>query len=308
MKQILISTLKFLLGWPLSILALFFIFQLILSQQNSLKDIENISLPFTFFGAFCFFCYFTLRTILWKKILEYKGHNIPLHEVAYSWESAEIKRFLPGMVWAFVARTVLFSKKEVSKKEVVAALLIEAQCMGAIATVYTFFALPFFIVNVFPTLIMPHWLFWLIGIGVFVCLLFFVFHQPLLKSIHFRFITHSLPHFKPLLMIKLLLLTSLALFAFGLGNYLTFSALFPLPMDIFWELISFFVLSLFMSYLAFITPMGLGIREGIIAVGLSKLVTLSVSALGAVYIRVIIIIAEIIFFAVTFVWHKAKRS
>ena len=119
MKRFL-DILKLFLGLPISILSLFFIGKIIFQNRNfSSIQFENINFYFLLLGILCFLIYFVIRAYLWQKILSYKGHEIPLKDTAFLWAFSELKRYVPGSIWGFLSRGLLFSKKNVDKKTTV---------------------------------------------------------------------------------------------------------------------------------------------------------------------------------------------
>ena len=74
------------------------------------------------------------------------------------------------------------------------------------------------------------------------------------------------------------------------------------------EYVSIFVFSLLIGYLSIVTPMGLGVREGIITYGLSRFINYSLAATIAVFCRIVFIISEIIFLFLAVTWHKNKSK
>src|SRR3989344_7607185 len=115
-----LSFLKFLIGWPISAIAIFFIFKVIFSKfylvQSYIKTPELI--PFAG-GVLCFILFYFGRAFVWKKLLQEKGHNIEFKEVSYLWGLSELKRFAPGNIWSFLGRTFSFSKKGVDSKTII---------------------------------------------------------------------------------------------------------------------------------------------------------------------------------------------
>src|SRR4051812_25974999 len=112
MKSRLRTILTFLIGWPLSLIALFIITRLILSHKAELSShLHSINYLFIGLGALCFFTYYVLRSYVYQKILNFLGYPLRLQETSFYWGQSEIHRYIPGNIWTFLGRTVLFSKK-----------------------------------------------------------------------------------------------------------------------------------------------------------------------------------------------------
>src|SRR6185369_11997046 len=130
MKQRIFTLLKFLIGWPFSLIALFFIGKLITPQLPTLlAHLHEISLPLLIYGIYCFLIFYFLRSYIWKRLLQEKGHAITYKDSSFLWASSELKRYIPGNIWSFLGRTVLFSERGIPKKEIGKALIIEAELL-----------------------------------------------------------------------------------------------------------------------------------------------------------------------------------
>ena len=112
-KRNLFSLLKYLIGWPLSFVALFFVIRLVFDNASkTLPNITNINYGFLFIGILSFLSYFFLRTYLWKYILGKKGEHIAFKKNALYWSTSELKRYVPGNIWSFLARTSSLEKEK----------------------------------------------------------------------------------------------------------------------------------------------------------------------------------------------------
>ncbi|HYM65310.1 MAG TPA: hypothetical protein VES68_02395, partial [Candidatus Sulfotelmatobacter sp.] len=104
-----VKILKYLIGWPLSAVSILFIVKLVSDNTNSLSNLKNINFPLLLIGILFFLLYFSLRSILWSKIIKPKGNKLNFIKTAYYWEMSEIKRYTPGNIWSFLSRADLFS-------------------------------------------------------------------------------------------------------------------------------------------------------------------------------------------------------
>src|SRR3990167_9192275 len=86
-KEQLFSFIKFLIGWPISAVAIFFIGKIILSQFNLVKPYIKIPELFPFIaGVVCFILFYFGRAFVFKKLLEEKGHSIEFKEDSFLWQ------------------------------------------------------------------------------------------------------------------------------------------------------------------------------------------------------------------------------
>ncbi|MCL5438924.1 MAG: DUF2079 domain-containing protein [Patescibacteria group bacterium] len=291
---------KFLLGWPIAILALFFIFKVVYSNGSQiLVSLEHTNFALLVLGVLCFFSYFFTRAILWKQILKQKGYEIPLKELSFLWEISQIKRFVPGNIWSFLGMTVIFSKRGVSKKDIAVSFLAEGVLLVVACAIFSFFSLPFIFFILTPVVHVGLWM-------IFVALFLFIVISVSIYKFYSQLLS-VLKGFSIWSLVFLLMISILCLFFFGIGTYFTISSIVFLEPYYLLTFIGFFVFSLMIGYLSFITPMGLGVREGIMTIGLAKFIPLSLAGLGSIFARVILILSEIIFLVFAFVWYHSKN-
>lgn len=312
MRSRFLSILKYLIGWPFSFLAIFFIVKSFAPQLENIKsNLEHMNVLSLVIAFVCFLAYYFVRSYDWKKLLQAEGHDISLRETTFPWASSEFKRYIPGNVLSFVSRAVLFSEKGMTKKDVGRLLFIEAQLILLGSFIVSLLSLPFLLEFVFPNLPFEQLL--RTGIIVLVALGSFLYIQ---SSLLLSLLPHRLATtLKPLLPkygittnAKLLFLSILSFIFFGLGYYFAISSLLFLHPQRIFEFIGFFVFSLIVGLLSFITPTGLGVREGAITVGLSKVTTFGLAGFASIFARIVLVTSEVIFLLLSFLWQKATHG
>ncbi|MBU3978466.1 DUF2079 domain-containing protein [Patescibacteria group bacterium] len=303
MKEKAYKLVKFLIGWPLSIVALYFIWQIISPRsQNLLTDLKNIKLSLLAAGIICFILFYFLRGFIWHRLLKEYAYQIPLKQTNYLWAISELKRYIPGNIWSILGRTILFSQKGVKKRDSGILLIIEAQIFIISCTITSLLSIPFFL-----SFFLPHIPFqpFIVGIIIFtvICLsLLYIYNRNFRKKIPF------IPKFHPKNTAFLIFISTISLLFFGLGNYFAISSVIFLHPQLLPQLMGFFCLTIMLGYLSFITPAGMGIREGILTIGLSKISGLSASAFASLFARIILIFAELIFIIISFLWTKINNK
>ena len=93
-----------------------------------------------------------------------------------------------------------------------------------------------------------------------------------------------------------------------MGNYFILLSISNLGFSYFLVLSSFFVFSLLIGYLSFITPMGLGVRELVITLGLSSVMSTADAGAVSIFSRIVLIISELAFLFLIFIWEKSYRK
>ncbi len=304
--------LTFFLGWPLSLLALFFIGRTFFPQLQQIStEITTPNIPLLVLGVFSFIGYFVLRSYVWYRLLQSLDYKLPLRESLYLWASSQIKRYIPGNVWSFLGVTLLFSEKKVKKSDIAHALVIEAQLVLLSSLFLSLLALPFIVTQILP---LGEWgglavrgsiLLVIIGTLLYLLMPFYLRKNdhPLLNRLK-----HLFPRVSLEKTLVLFLFMFLSFISFGLGYYFTISSIVFLDPIHLLFFVGYFVLSLLLGYLSFITPSGLGVREGIITVGLIKFIPLSLAGFAAVFGRVVLVISEILFIILMYLLTKSKGS
>lgn len=304
MKNKALSLVKFFLGWPISLVALFFIYHTFAAHTDALFTITRANLVVLFLGIGCFLLYFLLRSIFWQKLLSYKGHNYPLQQSAYLWSIAELQRFVPGNIWSFVGRTHQFSKKGEEKKILLGSLTQEIAFLLTSCLILSLLSLNFLMYGLLPTNSFTHLL---SGAGVLLVALevismFWLFKHGVKKLWFSKFFPQlSFSHNGVLLSIM-----TLSFFFFGLGTYFSIYSFTSLYLYHILPLVGFFVFAYLSGYVSLITPMGLGAREAVMTVGLSKYLFLPQAVIAAFFARLMTIFAELVFLGISYLWYKAK--
>lgn len=306
MRSQLYSWLKFLIGWPFILLAFYFIFKTLYDQAPTLlSSIHQVNIPLLCLGIVCFIIFYFVRGYIWQQILERYNYKLSFRKSCYLWCVSEFKRYIPGSIWAFMGRAFQFEKEKVEKKDVARGLIIEAEVFVMGCVVVSLLALPILV----PSFLHPY-LIWFNLLGLLLVLgycnaqkVVVLFPKKIQKVIAFL-----LPTFSFYDMLSLVITSSVALFFFGLGNYFVITAITYLDLQSIFSLIGVFVLAFLAGYLSIITPAGLGVREGIMILTLTKLIPSGLAALAAVFSRILLIISELLFMLLSFLWYKSEFS
>lgn len=145
MRNRVYSVLKFLIGFPLTIIALFFILKIIISQESTItSNLHTIHYSLLLAGAVCFIVFYFLRSYIWYLILKQFKYSLTFRESNYLWAISEVKRYIPGNIWSFLGRTVLFEQKGVKKKDTAKGLIIEAEIFIIGCIVVSLLSLPYY--------------------------------------------------------------------------------------------------------------------------------------------------------------------
>ena len=269
MKQNILTFIKKLFGWPLGLIALYFILRIIAPQSNLIfKSLENTNYWLILFGCVFLFVYFIFRAILWYLILKEHNSDLSFKDTVYGWTIAEIKRYIPGSIWAIGSRVLHFSDKGLSKKEVSKAWLQEAQLI-ILGSFFSSLVGLHFILNTFTSYPYLEQIIYIVSFGLLVTYLFFNKFSALNSSLTNR--------------LYLLCVSIISFFFFGLGHFILMYALIPNNLQLIYILSGFFSGSFLVGYLSFITPTGIGVREAMITYGLHNLLTIQYAGFIAIF-------------------------
>ncbi len=297
-----ISLLKYLIGWPLSFVSLFFIFKLVLSNSGNLPNLQNINYLFLFLGIIFFQLYFFLRSVLWHEIIKEKGNTIPFVKSTYFWEISEIKRYTPGNIWSFLSRTKLFTEENMTTQNMVYSLFNET----VLIILGCFLVSVFYVSYLFNNILINY----LLILLSFLSIILYVYAHKINERIQFKGIFEKikllLPDNNYNHNFKVYFLAFVAFLSFGIATYFSSIAIFYLnPKDIL-IIVSLSVFSLLIGYLSIVTPMGLGVREGVMTLGLSNFINLTSAGVISIFTRIIFILSEVIFLIIVFIINKVK--
>ncbi len=291
------NILKYLLGWPFALVAFFFILRLIIPQiPTIIPNLHGLNYALLLCGIFSFLLFYFVRSYIWHRLLKAYSQGIPYRKSSYLWAISEVKRYIPGSIFAFLGRTILFADLGISKKEVGKLLITEAAIFVVGASIISLLSLPFLTMYFLPQF--NHYIYSGAVVLILSSVLIYVFNRRIFKF---------LPEYKSTENLFLLFLSSIALMFFGLANYFAITSFINLPLNLIFQLSGFFVLSILMGYLSLLTPAGFGVREGIIIAGLSKLINLANSAFAALFSRIVLILSELLFIGITYLWYRTKN-
>lgn len=288
----LFSIVKYLIGWPLSLIALIFVFKVIFSNSSKiLNSVTTLNPYLLILGITFFVLYFFLRAYLWMLILGEKAKHFSFKENLLYWSVSELKRYVPGSIWAFASRTTSFEREDLSKKQILVFLAHE----GILVCISSLIFSLFYLFNFNNNLILDYF----ILSGCVLLSIIFIFGTKLLtfyknENRFKKILLFFLPSNSYFDNFKIYLLGIFTFFVFGLASYFSAVSLFYIDLRDVLTVISLFTFAYFVGYVSVITPMGLGVREGVTAFGLLPYLAQSLAATASIFVRTISIIAEII--------------
>lgn len=290
------------LGFPLTIVAFYFIISFIWKSYPKIShNIHSLNLIPLILGTIMIVIFFALKSYCWLMILSLYDQRISYRKSSYLLTLSELKRYIPGNVFGFISRAHHFNKEKIKKRTTASAIVLESillligSLIVSLPSVIYFF--PVLTHNI-PTAPLVISLLLLVTGGASALYILKRKFVNQLPSIQYR--RNIFP------LINIIALITLAWVFFGAGNYLIAASFVWLDPTHILVLSSVFVLAWMIGYLSIITPMGLGVREAIIILGLSPFVPLYIASSLAILLRVAFIIAEVIFLAISFIFNKIR--
>src|SRR3989338_4531827 len=118
---------KFLLGFPLTAVAFYFIISYISKNWSQvISQVESFNFAAFVSGIFFLTLFFMLRSVAWNRLLLHEGFNLSPAKSIYLLSVSEIKRYIPGSVLGFLSRVNNFNLNSIPAKMVVKLILYES--------------------------------------------------------------------------------------------------------------------------------------------------------------------------------------
>jgi glycosyltransferase 2 family protein len=226
---------------------------------------------------------------LWHSTLWRLGGRLSLATAMRIWFSSQLVRYVPGNIWHLMGRVYLTQQAGVGTRVTSMSLVVElmqtitaALLMAAASllfwqrqsaqSLWTLLLIPLLLCYTLPQLLLQRPLEWALrrtGLGF-----------PDI-SLHRRDLFALLPGYCG------------SWIAYGCGLYLLALSIHPLPLRAIPALVGIFAIAWVVGFLSFITPSGLGVREGVLGYLLSSLMPLPVALLLALLARVWLTVAEL---------------
>ena len=305
MKNSVVSVFKLIFGWPLTLVAFYFLWKIFLSQSKDFSfSLSHLRYDYVVISLFSFTFYFLFRCFLWQKIINQFNHHPSLAKTTYFWSISEIKRYIPGNIWSYLGRGVLFKSIGMSGKELVNGFFLEIQLLLVSTMLLSLPALYYlgeayhFPMEYFGGLTA------LIFIGLFGYLFQAKLHDVLPKKLQ-NLTLHILLPFAPLQLFLLLLFTFFSFLLFGVGYLFAFLAINSISSPILAMSIS--LLSFVIGYLSLLTPSGLGVREWALTIGLASFASPADAVTMALLGRILLTLGEVMALGVSVVWYKISE-
>ncbi len=239
---------------------------------KNFEDIKNLKFsirPLPFVASILFFCvYKVTEASLWHYITCINNCSIGYYKAVKTYLFSILGKYIPGKVFMLLARIPAYKEEGVSADKVSVCFLIENGCtvLGAsLLFIISIFFFPMEELNQYK------WTaFLLIGV-FFVCIhpKILNFFLGLLEKISKKKLMRIPMTYVQ--MLKVVLLFLLNWLIHGFGFYLLVTSIYPIPLSMCLYVGGIYALSCIIGILAIFSPSGIGVREGIMVLGLQVL-------------------------------------
>jgi len=283
---------RFFLGIPVTVIAFLFIGKVFFDNKSVIFTALLTLNPLLFLlGIFFFALFFLIKSFVWLEILAKRGYSPPKRSTLFLYSISEVKRYIPGTIFAFIGRASTLSD-HIPGKETLKGIGIEAVLLILSALVI---CIPAFL---FPIHKAKELGGQLPAISILIALLILAAATYIFSK--YRKIIFSYA--------ECFLLFVLAWFFYALGCFfIAISITYIYPTDIAY-ILSFFVLSWLAGYLLFVTPMGLGVREVVATGSLALFIPVPIASTIAILTRVGMVLGELLYLAITYLIFKLKAN
>lgn len=285
MKEKTKKIIKRILGTILVLVVAFIIVKILYENWSKLKDYSFQFNPLLLILSFLLLIiYFLLSVYGWKRCLKLLGIKIKYLKTAGIWFSSQLMRYIPGNIWFVFGRTEQLKKEEFPREITVLSSVIETIfiLMGS-ATLFLVYIL--FILKQFY-LIIP-----LIILGL-------IFLHPKILLPITNFFLKIIK--KPKLEIKIKYWKMLLLYLYYASIQILEGLAFALLVSSFVKDVPFLILiaifegAWILGYLTFLTPSGLGAREGFMILLLKPYFPIEICVMISLISRIQWVILEVV--------------
>ncbi len=300
--------LKTILGIVVTGLALYFLASRLIGDWNSIpwNDLHFNYLTLAGSFALLLFAYIPLFGVTWIVLLGAMGEKLRLRDSIAILTVSQMGKYIPGKVWFTLGRIYLARRYGIDEAKTAVSTLVEAGF--ALLSALLLFGLSLLIIPAGNIPGQVYFAFLLVPL----CLV--VLYPPILNRL-IRFLLRRLK--RPVFDIHLSFARSAGLLglyiamwlAQGVGVYLLIISFYPLTIDRLPIVIGGYALAWILGFLSFITPAGLGIREGILTFALRFAMPEPIAIIVALLARVWITVTEgLVAIVMVFFLRKKKQE
>lgn len=273
-----------------------FLGRLLIEQWAALEDyswdldITNLLYSFIFLALTLLFA-----IVLWLRLLRQFGCTLSFSEAFKIFYLSNMGRYIPGKVWQFVGMYYMLEKKDVGLGQAISSTLwvnIFFNLSGIFLGSVILYSYKF---NLFP---IP-----LPSLIALLVLIFVVIQPQVINRVLSLYMSYAGKGDIVFSLSIKTILTNLIFYAmlwlcYGVGFFFLVDSVTDVSLIQLPALVGFFALSHVIGFISFLSPGGLGVREGVLTYLLSLYMPLPIATITAVIARVWLLMGELVCVAV----------
>ena len=269
----------------------FFLFQYFLKNYHKLYQYQfSLHLWYLIIAIFFFIPCRILGPFIWKRILFFLGINLSYLDAFKICSLSALAKYIPGKIWNLLGRVYLARNNNIPENIVITSQGIEMILMFFSGVIIFLFSLFLGLDNYLIKKTI-----WILA---FIPFLILLLYPPIMQIIinfcskifHFRQFVVNLKFYN---IIETILLFMFFWIFSGTAFFFLIRSLIVIPKILLPVIIGIYSISSIMGSFSFLTPAGLGVKEGVLSLLLSFYIPLSIAILVSLLERVLTIVIEL---------------
>lgn len=288
--------------WIFFILVIYFLSKYLIKNIEDIKNMDfHINWKIFAGSMLFFFIYKYTLASLWHYITKLNKASIPYFDAVTAYLYSILGKYIPGKVFMLAARIPSYERNGVKGRKVAVCFLLENVCT-LLGAAFLFIISLFF----FPNEILNEYKWLTLGL----ILLFFVCINPRIINFFLKIVERLTKKEDMVIpisyiqMIRVVILFILNWLIVGIGFYMLVCSIYPIPLTELLYVGGIYGLSAIIGILAIFAPSGIGVREGIIVMGLTLVLPSEYAIIISVISRLWTTIAELILIFIAFTITK----
>lgn len=288
------------------VVAAVFLIKTVKGNYVQIRDMDfEVNMPIFLFSTLLYLMYFACLAFLWHYVTVLNKSSIPVGEAISCYAFSVLGKYIPGEVFMLLARVPAYERRGIKMRKVTINFFLEnlGTFLGA---AFLFLGSLFF----FRNNILADYK-WLIIIASAVLLLAM---NPKVINCFLRFLERFMKgkdlqipfgYGKFLSVVALFVCNWILV---GTGFYYLVCSIYPIEFSQFLYAGGIFGLAVILGMISFFAPSGLGVREGILTLGLSVIMPKEYALIIALIARLWATAAELLFIFIIFVLHRIGKA
>lgn len=287
------------------ILVIYFLTKYFTKNINDIRNL-NFKIDWKIFviSMLFYIIYQTNLASLWHYITKLDNSSIKYSRALTAYLYSILGKYIPGKVFMLAARVPEYEKEGITIRKVTVCFLLENVCT-LLGAAFLFLISLFF----FPNDLLKDYKYATIALVI----LFIICINPKIINFFLGIVEKITKKdnmqigISYIQMIKVVALFILNWTIVGFGFYMLVCSIYPLPINQMLYVGGIFGLSVIIGIMALFAPSGLGVREGIIAIGLSLVMPGEYVVIISVISRLWATIAELLLIFIAFIVNLSRR-